>query len=67
MIALLIKAYDAGPVFYKQERLTIDGKVFQVLKFRSMRVNSEAKGARLAMKGDSRVTPVGRVLTKYSF
>lgn len=67
VIALLIKAYDGGPVFYKQERLTIDGKVFQVLKFRSMRVNSEAKGARLAMKGDSRVTPVGRVLRNIHF
>lgn len=62
LIALAVKLYDGGPVFYRQERLTKDGKVFLVYKFRSMRVDSEKAGARLAMKGDSRVTPVGRVL-----
>lgn len=67
VIALLIKCYDGGPVFYKQARLTKDKKVFMVLKFRSMRVDSEKKGARLAMKGDDRVTPVGRVLRNIHF
>ena len=37
LIAVLIKAYDGGPVFYRQPRLTLDGRVFDVLKFRSMR------------------------------
>ncbi len=65
LIALLVKLYDGGPVFYTQERLTKDGRVFRIIKFRSMRVDSEEKsGARLAAKGDSRVTPVGRVLRK---
>lgn len=67
IIAILIKGYDGGPVFYRQERLTKDGKVFQVYKFRSMRVDSEQQGARLAAKGDSRVTPVGRVLRNIHF
>lgn len=67
LIAVLIKAYDGGPVFYKQPRLTRDKKVFYVLKFRSMRVDSEKEGARLAMKGDSRVTPVGKVLRNIHF
>lgn len=67
LIALLIKCYDGGPVFYKQERLTKDGRVFMVYKFRSMRVDSEKQGARLAMKGDSRVTPVGKVLRNIHF
>jgi exopolysaccharide biosynthesis polyprenyl glycosylphosphotransferase len=67
LIALLVKCYDGGPVFYKQERLTIDGRVFLVYKFRSMCVDSEKQGARLAMKGDSRVTPVGRVLRNIHF
>ena len=67
VIALLIKLYDGGPVFYKQERLTLDKKVFYVLKFRSMRVDSEKSGARLAMKGDSRITPVGRVIRNIHF
>ena len=52
VIAILVKAYDGGPVFYRQPRLTKDGKVFDVLKFRSMRVDSEKKGARLAMKNE---------------
>lgn len=62
IIALLVKLYDGGPVFYRQDRLTLNGKVFQVYKFRSMRVDSEKNGARLARKGDDRITPVGRVL-----
>lgn len=67
LIALLVKCYDGGPVFYKQERLTKDGKVFLVYKFRSMRVDSEKHGARLAMKGDNRVTPIGKVLRNIHF
>lgn len=67
LIALLVKCYDGGPVFYKQARLTKDGKVFMVYKFRSMRVDSEKQGARLAMKSDSRVTPVGKVLRNIHF
>ena len=69
IIALLVHFYDGGPVFYKQERLTKDGAVFLVYKFRSMRVDSEKeKRLRLAMKkGDSRVTPVGKVLRNIHF
>ena len=67
VIALLVHLYDGGPVFYKQDRLTQDGRVFQVYKFRSMRVDSEKNGARLAMKNDSRVTPVGQVLRDIHF
>lgn len=67
IIAVFIKVYDKGPVFYKQERLTEGGKTFFVYKFRSMRVDSEKCGARLAMKQDDRVTPVGRVLRNIHF
>lgn len=67
VIALLIKCYDRGPVFYRQERLTERGRTFYVLKFRSMRVDSEKEGARLAMKQDNRVTPVGKVLRNIHF
>ena len=67
LIAVLIHAYDAGPVFYCQDRLTQDGRVFQVIKFRSMRVDSEKHGARLAMKGDARITPVGKLLRNIHF
>ena len=67
VIAILIKAYDGGPVLYKQPRLTIDGKIFDIYKFRSMRMDSEEKGAQLAKKNDDRVTPVGRVLRAIHF
>ena len=66
LTALAIKLCDGGPVFYKQNRLTLNGKVFQILKFRSMRTDAEKDGvARLSMgERDTRVTAVGRVIRK---
>lgn len=61
--ALAIKLYDGGSIFYKQERLTLNGKHFYVYKFRSMIENAEGKsGAVLAAKSDSRITPVGKII-----
>ena len=62
IIALIIKLYDKGPVFYRQIRLTRGGKMFMIYKFRSMKIDAEVEGAQLANKNDSRVTPVGKVL-----
>lgn len=64
--ALAIKLQDGGPVFYKQIRLTKDGKEFKVLKFRSMRVDAEKDGVARLSTGDKdgRITPVGRVIRK---
>ena len=63
--AVIIKVSDGGPVFYKQNRVTIGGKVFKIVKFRSMRVDAEKDGkARLASKGDPRITPFGRFIRK---
>ena len=62
IIALAVKLYDRGPVFYFQERLTVGGRSFMICKFRRMCVDSEKNGARLASKHDSRITPVGKVL-----
>ncbi len=67
LIAVCIKVYDGGPVIYTQDRLTKDGRVFKIMKFRSMRVDSESHGARLAMKNDDRVTPIGRILRNIHF
>lgn len=67
LIVLAIKLYDRGPILYKQERLTKDGQPFMIYKFRSMSVHSEDAGARLAAKGDARVTPVGRVIRAIHF
>ncbi len=62
--SLAVKLYDRGPVFYKQKRLTKDGREFDVIKFRSMVVNAENHGAQLAGRNDKRITPVGKVLRK---
>lgn len=63
--AICIKLCDGGPVFYTQDRLTKDGKVFKVYKFRSMRIDAESDGvARLAGENDDRITPVGKFIRK---
>lgn len=64
ILAIIIKLQDGGPVFYTQERLTIDGKVFKIIKFRSMRVDSEKTGARLAKKDDDRITWIGKIMRR---
>jgi exopolysaccharide biosynthesis polyprenyl glycosylphosphotransferase len=61
--AIIVKAYDKGPVLYKQVRCTKDRKNFYIMKFRSMSVDAEKDGvARLASKNDSRITPVGKFI-----
>lgn len=61
--AIFIKCYDRGPVLYKQVRCTRGGREFQIMKFRSMRVDAEKDGvARLASKNDSRITPIGKFI-----
>ncbi len=64
--AIVIKATDGGPVLYKQRRLTKDGKTFEVLKFRSMRVDAEKDGIARLSTGDKdeRITPVGHFIRK---
>lgn len=62
-VAIAIKKDSPGPVFFRQERRTKDGKIFQMLKFRSMVVNAENMGAGLFnYQNDPRVTKVGRKL-----
>lgn len=67
IIALAVKVYDGGPVFYKQARMTKDGREFMIYKFRSMAVDSETKGVRLAAQGDQRITPVGNIIRNIHF
>lgn len=64
--AIAIKATDGGPVFYRQRRLTQGGRIFEVLKFRSMRVDAEKDGVARLSSGekDDRITPVGHVIRK---
>jgi exopolysaccharide biosynthesis polyprenyl glycosylphosphotransferase len=77
-LALLVKLEDGGPVIFAQNRVGKNGRIFKMLKFRSMRVDAEAqlqkllaqnahgKGVTFKMKNDPRVTRIGRILRKYS-
>ncbi|WP_299034439.1 sugar transferase [uncultured Pseudokineococcus sp.] len=76
-LAVLVKRSGPGPVFFRQERVGEDGQHFDMLKFRSMvdradeklpelMVANEGNGVLFKMKGDPRITPIGRVLRRYS-
>jgi exopolysaccharide biosynthesis polyprenyl glycosylphosphotransferase len=68
IIAAIIKHTSPGPVFYKQERMGLDGKAFQVYKFRSMYPGAEDEtGPIWARDDDPRCTPVGRWLRRMDF
>jgi exopolysaccharide biosynthesis polyprenyl glycosylphosphotransferase len=60
LTAAAIRLYDGGPVFFRQTRVTKNGREFRLMKFRSMVVGAEKRGPELASAHDSRVTPVGR-------
>lgn len=60
--AIAIKLDDGGPVFFRQNRITKDGKIFNILKFRSMVVDADKDGAKKAVADDDRITRVGRVI-----
>lgn len=65
-VSIAIKAEDHGPVFYKQERITLGGKHFMILKFRSMIVDAEKDGQpHPATNKDNRITKVGRIIRAY--
>lgn len=64
LIALAIKCFDQGPILYRQTRLTLNGKEFQILKFRSMYTDAEKDNIRLMSKEDDRITPIGKVLRR---
>lgn len=67
IIAIAIKIDSKGPVIFKQERVGKNGKVFKILKFRSMCVGAEQTGSGVySGKGDTRVTKVGNILRKTS-
>ena len=67
IIALLVKLSSRGPVFFKQDRVTRDGKVFKMLKFRSMRIDMpEQNGPHWTEENDPRITKIGKLLRKTS-
>lgn len=78
VLALLVRLNDSGPVFYRQERVGLRGTTFNMLKFRSMKVGADAQLQTLLdeqgsgdtplfkVDNDPRITPLGRILRKYS-
>ena len=64
VIAIVIEDGPRAPIFYRQRRVGKHGRPFDVLKFRSMRVDAESNGAQWAVKGDARVTRVGDFMRK---
>ena len=65
--ALAIKFEEGirAPIFYYQDRVGLDGRVFQIIKFRSMRTDAEAEGAVWAVTNDTRTTRIGNFIRKY--
>jgi lipopolysaccharide/colanic/teichoic acid biosynthesis glycosyltransferase len=65
VVAVLIRLDTKGPVFYRGERVTRGGKLFRMLKFRTMVANADQIGGDATPDDDPRITPVGRVLRRY--
>ena len=64
LLAVLVKRADRGPVFFRQQRVGLGGRLFWILKFRSMVVNAERFGLSVTKDGDPRITPIGRFMRK---
>jgi len=67
LIALAIRLTSLGPVFFKQERISLNGKRFRMLKFRTMYVQDlETSDTHHTKRSDGRITPIGRLLRRFS-
>ncbi len=62
--SIFIYFYDHGPIFYTQDRVGLNGKIFKFYKLRSMVINSDKDGTVWTAKNDTRITPVGRIIRK---
>ncbi|MCU0378446.1 MAG: sugar transferase, partial [Bacteroidales bacterium] len=67
VLAILIRFSGSGPVIFRQERIGRYGRPFMIYKFRSMDDGAEPDGPMLAVKGDHRITPLGRFMRKHRF
>ena len=65
IIAITIKLTSAGPIFYCSKRVGEKGKLFDLIKFRSMVVDAPQKGPNITRNGDNRITNIGKILRKY--
>jgi lipopolysaccharide/colanic/teichoic acid biosynthesis glycosyltransferase len=65
LVGLAIKLSSTGPIFFRQKRVGKDGRLFELVKFRSMRASPERSGPGITREGDSRIFPVGRLLRNW--
>ena len=65
LVALLITTTSRGPIFYKQDRVGLNARIFKLLKFRTMVINADKLGSSVTVKYDPRITPVGRFLRRF--
>lgn len=65
IIAIVVKAGSEGPIFYRQKRVTTNGKIFKILKFRTMVQNADKLGGEITETDDKRITKNGKFLRKY--
>lgn len=64
LVAVLVKTTSPGPVLFRQKRVGKNGELFEILKFRSMRLNAESEGPPITCSGDKRVTVIGAWLRR---
>lgn len=64
ILAIIIKLDSKGPIFYRQERITTNGKVFRIFKFRTMVQNADKIGTLVTVGNDNRITKVGKMIRK---
>jgi len=62
LLAMLVKLTSKGPILYSQGRVGLDGRIFQIRKFRSMHIGADRAGPALTCSGDRRITRIGRWL-----
>ncbi|HXX62266.1 MAG TPA: sugar transferase [Bacteroidota bacterium] len=65
LLSLAVKATDGGPILYRGQRMGRGGRVFSLLKFRTMVVDADKLGAGVTVAADPRITPIGRIFRKY--
>lgn len=65
LVAILLRLDSNGPILFKQKRIGLNGKPFEIYKFRTMVVNAESKGAKITNKEDNRITKMGYLIRKF--
>ncbi|HXK55433.1 MAG TPA: sugar transferase [Gammaproteobacteria bacterium] len=65
LVSILIKIDSKGPVFFRQQRVGLNGKIFRIHKFRTMVTDTESSGLQLTVGKDRRITRIGRWLRRY--